>query len=125
MIKAIEDVIAAPAAPKFGEGCTHPHRTMIKNDRRASQRIKAKPGKNVFYVEGARAIRDVSMDGFYILDSKPLAVGTHITFSVFLGSETVAFHGIVRRSVAQEGMGIQFQEMSRELRRRLLSHTVC
>jgi len=38
-----------------------------------------------------------------------------------LGNETVLFQGTVRRSVAGEGMGIQFTEMPREARRRLLS----
>jgi hypothetical protein len=60
-----------------------------------------------------------------ILHAKPLAVGTHFTFSFWLGKETAAFHGIVRRSVAQEGMGIQFQEASREMRRRVLSQIAC
>jgi hypothetical protein len=98
---------------------------MMTNNRRASQRFKAKPGSNVMYTEGAGAIRDVSMDGIFILDSEPLAAGTHITFSFPLGNETAVFQGIVRRYVSQEGMGIQFQEMSREIRMRLLSHIVC
>jgi hypothetical protein len=122
MINATEDVIAAPADPEFGERCRHPRRTMIKNDRRASQRFKAKPGSIVSYVEGAGAIRDLSMGGVFLLDSEPLPVGTKITFSLMLGSETASFQGIVRRSVAEEGMGIQFTEMPREVRRRLLSY---
>jgi PilZ domain len=94
---------------------------MIEKDRRASQRFKAKPGSVVFYVEGAGAIRDLSMDGVFILDSEPLPVGTTITFSLMLGNKTVSFQGSVRRSVAGEGMGIQFTEMPFEGRRRLLS----
>lgn len=96
--------------------------TMIEKDRRASQRFKAKPGSIVCFIEGAGAIRDLSMDGIFILDAEPLEVGTLVTFSVRLGNETAAFQGIVRRSVPQEGMGIQFKEVSRETRRRLLSH---
>jgi hypothetical protein len=94
----------------------------IEKDKRASQRFKAKPGSIVCYVEGAGAIRDLSMDGVFLLDSEPLSVGTKIRFSVLLGYETVSFQGIVRRSLAEEGMGIQFTEMPREPRRRLLSH---
>jgi PilZ domain-containing protein len=94
---------------------------MVEKDRRASQRFKSQPGSNVFYIEGAGAIRDLSMDGVFILDSEPLEVGTHITFSLRLGNETVAFQGIVRRTVPQEGMGIQFTAMPREARRHLLS----
>jgi hypothetical protein len=96
--------------------------TIIAKERRASQRFKAKPGSAVSYVEGAAAIRDLSMDGLFLLDSEPLPVGTTITFSLVLGSETGSFQGIVRRSVIGEGMGIQFTEATRELKRRLLSH---
>jgi hypothetical protein len=95
---------------------------MIEKDRRASQRFKAKPGSTVFYVEGAGAIRDLSMDGEFLVDSEPLPVGTKIAFSLMLGNETVSFQGTVRRSVAGEGMGIQFMEMPAEVRKRLLSH---
>jgi hypothetical protein len=95
---------------------------MIEKDRRASLRFKAKPGDNVYYVEGAGAIRDLSMDGVFVLDAEPLPVGTSISFSLRLGNEMVMFHGIVQRCVDQEGMGIQFTEMSREARRRLRLH---
>jgi hypothetical protein len=89
--------------------------------RRASQRFKAKPGSMVSYVEGAGAIRDLSMDGVFLLDSEPLPVGTKIRFSVMLGNQTVSFQGIVRRCVAREGMGVQFRDVPGELRKRLLS----
>ncbi len=98
---------------------------MIKNNRRASQRFKAKTGSNVFFVEWVWAIRDMSMDGVFVLDAKPLAVGTRFKFSFPLGNETAMFQGIIRRSVAKEGMGIEFQEMPREIRRRLVSHVAC
>ena len=93
--------------------------------RRASQRFKAKPGSIVSYVEGAGAICDLSMDGMFLVDSEPLPVDTKITFSLMLGSETVSLQGIVRRTVAREGMGIQFTEVSRELRRRLVVNLAC
>ena len=125
MMEAIENIIAVSADPKIGESCSHTQRTTIKNNRRTSQRFKAKLGSNVFFSEWVWAIRDMSMDGVFILDAKPLAVGTRFTFSFCLGKETATFHGIVRRSVAQEGMGIQFQETSREMRRRLLSQIAC
>ena len=94
---------------------------MAGKNKRASQRFKSKPGSNVSFIEGAGAIRDLSMDGLFILDSKPLDVGTEMTFSLHLGNETVEFQGIVRRSVPQEGMGIQFTGMSRDARKSLLS----
>jgi PilZ domain len=95
---------------------------MIEKDRRASPRFNAKPGDNVYYIEGAGAIRDLSMNGLFVLDAEPLPVGTNISFSLTLGNETVMFQGIVQRCVEQEGMGIQFTEMSPYARRRLRLH---
>jgi len=95
---------------------------MTEKSKRASQRFKSHPGSNVSYIEGAGAIRDLSMDGVFILDPEPLEVGTTITFSIRLGNETVSFKGIVRRSVPQEGMGIEFTGIPSDKRRRLLAY---
>ena len=91
---------------------------MIEKDRR-TPRYPAKPGTYVVYVEGTGAIRDLSMNGVFVLDSEPLPVGTSITFSLRTGAHDILLKGIVRRSVEEEGMGIQFVEMSSEARRRL------
>jgi hypothetical protein len=95
---------------------------MIEKNSRASQRFKAKPGTNAYYVEGAGAIRDLSMDGVFILDDEPLPAGTKISFSLRLETGDLPLQGIVRRSVAEEGMAIQFTEISHEARRRLRLH---
>lgn len=95
---------------------------MTQINRRVSPRFQAKPGSYITYVEGVGVIRDWSMGGVFVLDSEPLPVGTPIKFSLHLGTQDIALQGIVRRSVAKEGMGIQFTEMSPEARRRLRSH---
>jgi len=95
---------------------------MIEKERRESPRFKAKPGDNVYYIEGAGAIRDLSLEGVFVLDTEPLPVGTSISFSIRLGNETVMFHGIVQRCMEQQGMWIQFKEMSKEAKRRLRLH---
>jgi hypothetical protein len=112
--------LALPREEKVSGG-----RTTRGRVRRASQRFKVKPGSVVSYVEGAGAIRDLSMDGMFLLDSEPLPVDTKITFSLMLGNETVSLQGIVRWCVAREGMGIQFTEVSGELRRRLVLNLAC
>jgi PilZ domain-containing protein len=112
--------VAGWALPREGEAAGGG--TRIGHNRRASQRFKAKPGSMVSYVEGAGAIRDLSMDGVFLLDSEPLPIDTKISFSAMLGNETVSLQGIVRRSVPREGMGIQFADVPLELRRRLLSN---
>ena len=95
---------------------------MIEKEKRASLRFKARQGDNIYYIEGAGAIRDLNLEGVFVLDPEPLPVGTSISFSIRLGNEIVIFHGIVQRSVYQEGMGIQFTQMSKEARRRLRLH---
>jgi hypothetical protein len=95
---------------------------MTEKDKRASQRFNARPGDNVTYIEGAGAIRDLSMEGVFVLDAEPLPVGTSVQFSIRLGNETVMFHGIVQRCEEKQGMGIQFKEVSKEARRRLRLH---
>jgi hypothetical protein len=95
--------------------------TMVDKDRRTSLRYEAKAGNYVIYVEGSGGIRDLSMDGVFVLDPEPLPVGTTINFSLHLGTQDIAVQSIVRRSDS-EGMGIQFIEMSAEARRRLRLH---
>jgi hypothetical protein len=95
---------------------------MTEKDRRASQRLKAKSGSHIVYVEGSGAIRDLSLEGVFVLDSEPLPVGATINFSLRLTARDIALQGIVRRSVAEEGMGIEFMAMSPEARRQLRLH---
>jgi len=95
---------------------------MIEKDRRSSQRFKAKPGTHIIYIEGSGAIRDLSMEGVFVLDSDPLPVGTAVVFSLRLGTQDIPLQGIVKHSVDREGMVIQLTEMSREARRRLRLH---
>jgi hypothetical protein len=95
---------------------------MTQKDRRASPRFQARPGSHIVYVEGSGAIRELSVEGVFVLDSEPLPVGATIKFSLRLATQDVALQGIVRRCVAEVGMGIQFTEMSREARRRIRLH---
>ena len=97
---------------------------MAREEKRSSPRLKAKLGSHVLYVEGSGAVRDLSMEGVFVLDTDPLPVGTTIRFSLRLGPQDVPLQGIVRRSVPSEGMGIQFTEVSPEARRHLRLHIV-
>jgi hypothetical protein len=95
---------------------------MVKSEKRSFPRFKTRPGAHILYVEGTGEIRDLSLDGVFVLDPDLLPAGTKITFSLRLGNDTVALQGIVSRSVPQEGMGIQFTEMSPEARGKLRLH---
>ena len=95
---------------------------MVEKDGRASPRYRSTPGAHIIYIEGTGGIRDLSLDGVFVLDTEPLPAGTAIKFSLRLGIHDVALQGIVRRSVEKVGMGIQFTDMTLEARRRLRLH---
>jgi len=95
---------------------------MVEEKRRPSPRLRASPGSHVSYVEGAGAIRDLSVDGVFVLDPEPLPVGTEFKFSLRFRDQEIPLQGIVRRSVDEEGMGIEFAGISREARRQLRLH---
>jgi hypothetical protein len=96
--------------------------TINENDKRSSPRFQAKRGDYIIYIEGTGTIRDLSVNGMFVLDTEPLPVDTTIRLSLRLGDKDVALQGIVRRTVAEEGMGIQFTGVSPEARRRLRLH---
>ena len=96
--------------------------TMAQGDKRASPRFSAKSGSHVIYIEGSGAIADLSLNGVFVLDPDPLPIGTHIHFELRLGDHSIPVRGVVLRSVAGKGMGIQFTELSREGKRRLKIH---
>lgn len=85
-------------------------------------RFRAKPGTYITYIEGAGEIRDLSLEGLFVLDASPLPVGTKMSFTLHLGSQDIALQGIVRHSIADRGMGIQFADISAEVKSRLESY---
>lgn len=92
---------------------------MNQSDKRSSPRFKPMAGTHIVYVEGSAAIRDLSENGMYVLDQDPLPVGTKIKFALRLGTDDLELQGIVSRCVAEQGMAIQFTDISRETKRRL------
>jgi PilZ domain len=91
-------------------------------DRRATQRFQAKPGNRIIYGATAADIRDLSLDGVFVLDPDPLPVGSEVIFTLQAGEQEIALEGIVRHLVEQEGMGIQFTNVSSVSKRRLRIH---
>jgi hypothetical protein len=92
---------------------------MIKNDRRISQRFQGKPSNYIQYTEGSGRIRDLSLEGVFVLDPEPLPAGTKIEFSLHLDTQDVPLTGVVRRSMPGEGMAILFTDLSSEAKRRI------
>jgi hypothetical protein len=95
---------------------------MAKKDRRAIQRFLAKPGDCILYDERSAPVRDVSMEGVFVLDPDPLPAGSEIAFIFRAGHQDISLEGIVRHSVDQLGMGIHFTKIPAVSKRRLIIH---
>ena len=88
-------------------------------DRRATQRFQPKHGNRIVYGATSAAVRDLSTDGVFVADPDPLPVGSEIIFTLRAGEQDISLEGIVRHCKDQEGMGIQFMNVSSVSKRRL------
>jgi PilZ domain len=87
-------------------------------DRRATERFQSKPVDRVVYGLTDTVIRNLSLDGAFVVDSDPFPVGSEIMLVLRAGDLDIPLEGVVRH-VDQEGMGIQFIRISSESKRRL------
>jgi hypothetical protein len=88
-------------------------------DRRATPRFQAKPGSQIIYGATPVAVRDLSLDGIFVVDPDPLPVGSELAFTLHAAGQDITLDGIVRHVVEQQGMGIQFVNVSAVSKRRL------
>jgi PilZ domain-containing protein len=95
---------------------------MPSKDRRTTPRFQAKPENKITYGERSAPVRDLSLEGIFVLDPDPLPVGSEITFTLRAGHTDITLEGIVRHSAVDEGMGIQFTSLSAVSKRRLIIH---
>ena len=95
---------------------------MRNENKRNSPRVETTSGSYVLYVEGSGSIRDLSLTGVFVIDEDPLDVGTTISFEIRLSSSSIPVKGIVRRCVKNQGMGIEFVQISPEGKILLKSH---
>jgi len=93
---------------------------MKSQDRRAITRFQAKPENNITYGDRSAPIRDLTEEGVFVLDPDPLPVGSELTFTLRAGHTDIALEGIVRHSMVDEGMGIEFKNLSAVSKRRLI-----
>jgi hypothetical protein len=95
---------------------------MSPKDRRATPRFQPKPENRIIYGATSATIRDLSLEGVFVFDSDPLPVGSEIIFTLRVGDQDISLEGVVRHSVDQQGMGIQFMKVSPVSKRRLRIH---
>ena len=95
---------------------------MPLKDRRATPRFQAKPENLIAYGERSAPIRDLSLEGVFVLDPDPLPTGSELTFTLRAGLTDITLEGVVRHSAVDVGMGIQFTSLSAVSKRRLIIH---
>lgn len=91
-------------------------------ERRATQRFQPKPGNHIAYAGRCADIRDLSLEGVFVFDPDPFPVGSEMAFTLRAGQQDILLHGVVRQSIDEQGMGIQFTDVSSESKRRLRIH---
>jgi PilZ domain len=95
---------------------------MTTRDRRATPRFQPKPENRALYHDRSAPIRDLSLEGVFVLDPDPMPAGSEIAFTLRAGHQDIALEGIVRHSEVDVGMGIQFTNLSAVSKRRLRIH---
>jgi hypothetical protein len=78
------------------------------NERRSTPRFQAKQGSQIIYGASTAVVRDLSLEGVFVVDPDPLPVGSELAFTLHAAGTEITLDGIVRHVVDQEGMGIQF-----------------
>jgi hypothetical protein len=69
---------------------------------------------------GTARLRDLSLGGAMLEDRDPLPIGSRIPLTLHLGRVTVSCTGVVKQSIWDEGMAVEFVDISGADRRRLL-----
>jgi hypothetical protein len=95
---------------------------MPPKDRRATPRFQAKPENYITYGERSAPVRDLSLEVVFVVDPDPLPSGSELAFTLRAGQQDIILEGIVRHSVVDVGMGIQFVNLSAVSKRRLIIH---
>lgn len=95
---------------------------MTQGDRRKTPRFLPKPENRILYHDRSAPIRDLSLEGVFVLDPDPLPAGSEIAFTLRAGQTDIELEGIVRHSEVDVGMGIQFVNLSAVSKRRLIIH---
>ena len=95
---------------------------MPTKDRRATPRFQAKPDNRIHYSDRSAPVRDLSLEGVFVLDPDPLPAGSEVAFTLRAGHQDISLEGIVRHSIQNIGMGIQFTNLSAVSKRRLIIH---
>jgi len=92
----------------------------LEHERRGQPRITPKKPLFVAYPDYRPRIRDISLSGAFIEDSRPVPRGRVLTLHILTSEEPpIKAKAMVRRVEPEAGMGVEFIEMSTADRARL------
>jgi hypothetical protein len=90
-----------------------------KKNRRHAPRI-TEAGGSIEYVAPSPRVQDLSLNGAYVLDTRPFHIGESVEFRLWLGPrDSIVVQGMVRRVEAGRGMALEFIHIEGTDRRRL------
>ncbi len=90
-----------------------------KKNRRHAPRITEAAGP-IEYVAPSPRVRDLSLNGAYVLDTRPFHIGESVEFRLWLGPrDSIVVRGMVRRVETGKGMALEFIHIDGTDRRRL------
>lgn len=93
--------------------------TVRTHEKRLAPRLPIPSGDFVIHTGSSWKIRNLSQSGAFLEDPHPLLPGSPLFMELHLGNERIPCSGVVRRSLPQVGMGIQFLQVDREMQDRL------
>jgi hypothetical protein len=70
-------------------------------------------------VEGFAEIKELSVNGMFVVDRDPLPKGTLIQFALRLGTDDIPLQGAVTRCEPGRGMAIVFRDLTPQARMQL------
>ena len=91
------------------------------HDRRLTPRLADESVVHIEYVAPSPKVRDLSVSGLYLVDSRPLQRGQQVELKLTLGSspEPIVVRGMVRRVDPGQGFAIEFIQIDAAGRRRV------
>ncbi len=90
-----------------------------KKNRRHEPRVTQSVGP-IEYVAPSPRVRDLSMSGIYVFDTRAFHIGESVEFRLWLGpKDAVLVRGMVRRVDSGKGMALEFIHVDQADRRRL------
>jgi len=81
------------------------------------------PTTNGYYATfpgGVAPLRELTLRGATLEERDPLPIGSRLRLTLHFGTLTLSCIALVRRSIAEEGMAVEFVDMSAEDRKNLL-----